>query len=291
MGVVGLDIMSKRGKRRKYLPLEIRMEMYDDVVELGRQGLKPSEIQKKVYEKYGKQIPPSTINDWINGKHNPFRKINKFNEKLSPELTCIIGMMFSDGYKYFNDKRYRLGLAVKDKEFAEKFAECLTKVLGKKEPYKPYWSKSKKQWVVEGYSVQLYKFLNRSLEELKPYIEHCKDCVASFLRALFDGDGSIYVKIIKGERRKRQLYLHNTNKDLLIYAQYLLKKYFDIDTTGPHLTTRKGSIMHFPNGKIAKTNQDKYYIYTHARSLLNFYRCIGFTIKRKQRRLIEAIKQ
>ena len=138
-------------------------------------------------------------------------------------------------------------------------------------------------------SFQLYDFLNRPLEELKFHIEHCKDCVASFLRALFDGDGSIYVKI-RGRRKERKLYLFNTNKELLIYVQYLLKKYFDIDTTGPYLKTKSGEITYFPNGKIAKANEDCYYIYIRVNSLLNFYKYIGFTIKRKQQRLIEAIK-
>jgi len=131
--------------------------------------------------------------------------------------------------------------------------------------------------------------LDKPLEELKPYIEHCKDCVASFLRALFDGDGCIYVKFIRGGGR-RILRLLNTNKELLIYTQYLLKKYFGIKTTGPHLKTRKGSIRHLPNGKIAKANEDYYYIYIRAKNLLNFYKYIGFTIKRKQQTLIKAIK-
>jgi len=289
MGVVGLDIMSKRGKRRKYLPLEIRMEMYDDVVELGRQGLKPSEIQKKVYEKYGKQISIRNIYNWINGKHYPLGNINKFDEKPSPELGYVIGAMLSDGCLYFDGKNYLylLLLAVNDKEYAEEFGRCLAKVLGKKEPYKPFWNKNLKQWVVKESSIQLFEFLNRPFEELKFYIEYSKENVTSFLRALFDGDGSIYVKI-KGERRKRQLYLHNTNEKLLGYVQYLLKEYFGINST-LHLATKKGSIRHFPN-KITKTTKDYYYLYVHVRGLLNFYKHIGFTIKRKQQRLIKAFK-
>jgi intein-encoded DNA endonuclease-like protein len=281
MGVVGVGIISKRGERRRCLPLEIRTKMYEDVVKLRKTGLTHEEIQRRIHEKYGKWISLSRINDWINGKHHPFGKVNKFDEKPSPELEYIIGTMFSDGYKYFSNEGYRLQLVVLDKEYAEEFGRCLAKVLGKEEPYKPFWDKNRKQWTIIVCSIQLYKFLNSSLEELKPYIEHCKDCVASFLRALFDGEGCIH---------KRKLVLCNTNKELLIYAQYLLKKYFDIDTTGPHLKRRKGSIVHFPNGKISKATEDYYYIYIRAKSLLNFYKYIGFTIKRKQQRLIEAIK-
>ena len=86
------------------------------------------------------------------------------------------------------------------------------------------------------------------------------------------------------------LRLYNTNKELLIYAKYLLKKYFDIDSTGPYLKTKSGEIVCFPNGIISEANKDGYYIYIRARSLLNFYKHIGFTIKRKQQRLIKAIK-
>jgi len=289
MGVVGLDIMSKRGERRKYLPLEIRAKMYEDVVELRRQKLSYGQIQKILYKKYGKQISRPLISYWVNRKHHPLGKVNKFNNKLSPELEYINGVIFSDGCKYFNDGGYRLQLAVVDKEYAEEFGRCLAKVVGRKKPYEPYWNENLKQWVVVGSSFQLYEFLNRPLEELKPYIEHCKDCVASFLRALFDGDGCIYVNIRKG-RRERKLCLCNTNKELLIYVQYLLKKYFDIDTTGPYLKTKSGKIAHFPNGIITKTTEDCYYIYVRVKSLLNFYKHIGFTIKRKQQRLIKALK-
>jgi intein-encoded DNA endonuclease-like protein len=260
----------------------MRMKMYEDVIELRKQGLIHEKIRKIIYKKYGKQISLSTISFWINGKKHPLGNVNKFDEKPSPELEYIIGAIFSDGYKYFdNNTHYLLRLAVKDREFAEEFGRCLVKVLGRRKPYKLYRDKSKKQWIVMGCSIQLYKFLNRPLEELKIYIEHCKDCVSAFLRALFDGDGHIY---------KRRLMFYNTNKELLIYVQYLLKKYFDVEATGPHLATRKGSIRHFPNG-VYKATEDYYYIYIRANSLLNFYKHIGFTIKRKQKRLIKAIKQ
>jgi intein-encoded DNA endonuclease-like protein len=283
MGVVGIKI-SKRGERRKYLPLEIRAKMYEDVIELKRQGLKPSQIQEKLFEKYKEQISIQNIYNWINGKHYPFGSINKFDEKPSPELAYIIGVIFSDGYKYIdNNWHYYLRLDVKDKEFAEEFGEKLARVLQRKKPYKPSWNTYKKLWTVVGYCIQLYDFLNKPLKELKSYIEYNKNCVSSFLQALFNGEGTI-------PKHTRMLRLCNTNKELLNYVQYLLKKYFDIDTTGPHLARKKGNIMRFPNGITTKTTEDYYYIYIRAKSLLNFYKYIGFTIKRKQQRLIKAIQ-
>jgi len=121
------------------------------------------------------------------------------------------------------------------------------------------------------------------MEKLKPYIEHRKDCVAAFLRAFFDGERSI---------RKRRLTVCNTDKQLLAYVKGLLKKYFDIDATGPHLKQRSGTIMHCPHaGKLYKTTKDCYQVNVRANSLRTFCKNIGFTIKRKQRRLAEAAKQ
>jgi intein-encoded DNA endonuclease-like protein len=286
MGAVGVDIMGKREKRRKYLPLEIRIKVYDDVIELRKKGLSYTKIQKRINEKYRKQISLSRISDWINGKHKPLGKVNKFDKKPTPELAYIIGAIFGDAYKYVNvnSKGHLLRLAVSDKEFAEEFGKNLAKVLERKKSYKPFYDENLKLWMTAGCSILLYKFLNQSLKKLKPYIEYSKNCIFSFLRALFDGEGSM-------SKYQRKLWLYNTNKELLIYVQYLLKKYFGIDATGPHLNKRRGKVMHFTNSIVTKTTKDCYYLYVHVGSLLKFYRYIGFTIKRKQKRLTEALKQ
>ncbi|MEM1575497.1 MAG: LAGLIDADG family homing endonuclease [Nitrososphaerota archaeon] len=289
MEAVGVSTISKGEEKRRYLPLEIRATMYDDVIELKKQGLSYTQIQRKIYEKCEIRLPRSTISDWVNRKRHPLGKVNKFDGKPSLELAYAIGTKNSDGCLYFNnDRKYSIILAVNDKEFAEEFGKCLAKLLHRKEPYKPFWDKKHKQWRVECCSILLYKFLNKPLEELKPYIEYSKDCVSAFLRALFDGEGSIYVS---RKRSRRILMLFNTNIELLNYAKYLLKKYFDIDATGPYLARKGGEILRFPNGKVVKTKKDYYYIYIRAKSLLNFYKYIGFTIRRKQQILIEANKE
>ncbi len=276
--------MSKEGKKKRhYLTLETRMKLYPEVLKLRKQGLSQRKIQRIIYEKHGVEISLSVINYWIRGKKHPFGKVNKFDEKPSPELSYIIGAIYGDGCKRFDGRVYYFRLAVNDKEFAKEFSKNLAKILGKNKPYKIFWSEYLKQWITQGYSILLYKFLKeKTFEELKIYIEYNKDCVSSFLRALFDGEGYIY---------KRKLRLYNTNKELLIYVKYLLEKYFNIETTGPRLKRKVGEITHFLNGKVVKYTKDYYSLYIRANSLLNFYKFVGFTIKRKQQRLLEAIKQ
>ncbi|MEM2553854.1 MAG: LAGLIDADG family homing endonuclease [Nitrososphaerota archaeon] len=288
MEAVGISIISKEGERRRCLPLEIRLQMYDDVHKLRKKGLSHRQIQKKIYEKYGKRISLAQICFWINKKHHPLGNINKFNDKPSPELAYVIGTKLGDGSIFSYSKHHGIRLKVNDKEFAEEFGRCLAKVLRRKEPYKPFWSKKHKQWIVEACSIQLYKFLDRPLEELKPNIEYSKKTVSAFLRALFDGEGSMYVN---KEYHSRRLELYNANIELLNYTRYLLKEYFKIDSTKPRISAKKGEKRYFPDRKYySKSTKNCYCLYIRTNSLLNFYKHIGFTIKRKQQRLIEAIQ-
>ncbi|MEM1575803.1 MAG: LAGLIDADG family homing endonuclease [Nitrososphaerota archaeon] len=292
METVGISTISKGEEKRRYLPLEIRSQMYDDVIKLRKQGLNYIQIQKEIYEKYGLRLPQPTISTWINRKKHPLGRVNKFDDKPSPELAYVIGAIFGDGSLYF-DKHYfhfLILLAVNDKEFANEFGKNLAKVLGKKGPYKPFWDEHRKQWVVEVTSILLYKFLNKPLRELKPYIEYSNKTASAFLRALFDGEGCMFTKRYP-KKYIRTLRLYSTDKELLNYAKFLLEKYFNINTTGPHLERKSGEVKHFPNGRITKTTKDFYYLYIRTNSLLNFYKFINFSIKRKQQRLIEAIKQ
>ena len=77
-------------------------------------------------------------------------------------------------------KKYPIRETFKDKEVAEEFGRCLAKILGKKESYEPFWNEKRKQWIVAVCSIQLFKFLSKPLEELKPYIEHCKIALLLF---------------------------------------------------------------------------------------------------------------
>ena len=191
----------EQGGKRIYLPRGLRIRLFDEVNRLRRDGLTYKEIIDEVWRRYGVKISKSSVSEWLNGIHNPYngRYIPSI-EFLEPceELAYVVGVKIGDGYatrrrrtvKSYN--RVRIGLQVKDKEFAAEFGRCLAKVLGRR-PVKPRYSNSSRLFVVEVYSQTLYDLLKKpvELDRLKKYIEHCERCMAAFLRGLADSEGSV----------------------------------------------------------------------------------------------------
>jgi intein-encoded DNA endonuclease-like protein len=272
-------------KRKKILPRELRIKIYNDVRKLRKRGLSCSEIREEIYRKYGVWIETSTISRWLRGVCTPYngRRIPSLELlKPSEDLAYIIGALLGDGYTYEDGDNYVIRLRAKDKEFVEDFGRRLANVLGR-EPIRP--RKDAGKYIAEAKSKTLYKLLRKpvDLKRIKKYVEHCPKCTAAFLRGLFDSEG--YVS------KNGYIYLYNTNYEVLVYAQRLLRR-FGIESTGPWPAVQKGTTMHDPRtGKQYKTKKDCYYIYIRAESLPKFYRHIGFTIPRKQKRLEDYLRR
>jgi intein-encoded DNA endonuclease-like protein len=273
-------------KRKEIPPRELRIKAYNDVLKLGKRGLSCSEIREEIHRKYGVWIDTTTISRWLRGVSSPYngRWIPSL-ELLEPseDLANIIGVVLGDGYTREKGDRCVIGLKAKDKEFVEKFSRCLANILGRK-PIRP--RKEARRYVIEITSKTLYELLKKpvDLKRIRRYVEHCPKCAAAFLRGLFDSEGHVH--------KAGYIYLHNTNYEVLVYAQRLLWRYFGIESTGPWPHKQKGTTMHDPRtGKQYKTNEDCYYLYIRAESLPKFYRNIGFTISRKQKRLEDYLRR
>jgi intein-encoded DNA endonuclease-like protein len=268
--------------RKKIPPRELRIKMYNDVHKLRKRGLSLSKIREEIYRKYGVWVHKATISKWLRGVCSPYnnRRIPSL-EMLQPseDLAYVIGVRLGDGYAYEKSDSCVIGLEAKDKEFVEKFAISLAKVLGRK-PIKVIYDKFSGRYVARASSKTLYELLREPIDfqRIMKYVEHCPKCTAAFLRGLFDSEACI--------TKEGYIRLSNTNYEVLVYAQKLLKRRFGIKSTGPWPEHKKGRPMLSPtNGKQYKTNKDCYYIYIRAESLPKFYRHIGFTIPRKQKRL------
>ena len=279
--------------RRKYLPRELRIKLYDEVNRLRRDGLTYKEIIDEVWRRFGVKISKSSVSEWLNGIHSPYngRYIPSI-EFLEPseELAYVMGVKIGDGYasrrkrviKGYN--RVRIGLEVKDREFATEFGRCLAKVLGRR-PINPRYRNDVGKYIIEVRSQTLYELLKKpvDLDRLKPYIEHCERCMAAFLRGFADSEGCV--------NKEGYIIISNTDYELLTYVKELLKR-LGIESTGPWPKRLLGKT--FCNAKTMKRyiyTKDEYYIYIGAGSNINFYKNIGFTIGRKQWRLENYIKK
>jgi len=129
----------------------------------------------------------------------------------------------------------------------------------------------------------LYELLKKPIDikKLRKYIEHCRKCIAACLRAFFDSEGSV--------RDDGVITIGNTNYQLLKYVQHLLRK-FGIMAKGPDLVHRQGTIIHI-EGRRHRRRRNVYCLYIKPRDVIKFYRWIGFTIRRKQKRLEEYLRR
>jgi intein-encoded DNA endonuclease-like protein len=277
----------------RYLPRELRIKLYNDVIALRRGGLMYRGIIGEVWRRYGVRLSKSHISYWLRGIHNPYngRRIPSLELlKPSEELAYVIGAKVGDGYvgkksrvrKGYND--VMIGLKAKDREFVEEFGRCLAKVLNRRE-IRPRYRRSLGRYVVEVRSQTLYELLRKpvDLERLKKYIEHCERCVAAFLRGFADSEGCV--------DKNGYITIYNTDLRPLTYVKELLRR-LGIESTGPRIHVRRGTIFYDPRmGKKYSCNKDVYVIYIRASSNINFYRYIGFTITRKQMRLESYVKR
>jgi intein-encoded DNA endonuclease-like protein len=257
-------------------PLDLRLLIYEEALKLRQAGCSYKKVISSIENQYGVRLAKSTLSTWVNGTHTPFGGVNLFLPIATPELAYAIGVLTGDASLNLkqNHYEYRIRLQAIDREFVEAFDEAVSKVL--RCPTHRLWKGQAREIHVEIGSYLLHKFLQKPLRELMPFIEHDSECSSAFLRGFFDSEGSVSLN--------GALTAFNTDLELLRYVQMLLARRFGIESTGPHLGSRKGSILH-KRGRSYFRNSDCYRIYIRTNSLRTFSREIGLTIDRKRVRL------
>ena len=247
-------------------------EDYEEVVKLWRRGLSKYTISKLT------GIPPSTIYNWVTGRSKPPKSRWRPPEKPDPTFTYILGVLLGDatvttGGKY----KYKIKLKAWDREFVERFSRYLSTILNKK--YRKPMRTEETLYIVEYYSKAFYDwFKNTSLNDLKDYVEHCRECKKAFLRGLFDSEGS--------HSANKAIYFYNTDRELIDYTCKLLSE-FGIIFKGPYITIKAGDKIRAPKKKWTKSEyitakKDLWTIQISGRYARKFLREIGFSIRRKQ---------
>jgi len=274
------DDSEPRTRRRKTIPLALRIELYDRAFVLRKKGLSYSRICETLGAEYGVRPSKGQLSYWLRGIHGPFGSANRFLAEPTPELAYVIGVKLGDGS--LNRKGYnrRIRLQSIDLDFVLEFDRCLSKVL-RTRSHAPWFDTKTRMIAIEASSVLLRGFLNQTWEHLKPWISHCNTCISMFLRGFFDSEGCV--------DKGGHLTCSNSDFALLRFVQHLLS-FFKIETTGPRLHTRAGTKIS-NRGRAYIRRSDVYLIYIRIRSLVSFNLSVGFTIQRKQLRLRRKVRE
>ncbi len=275
------------------MPRELRIKLFNEVVSLRVNGLSYGQILREIRRRHGIRLYKSQVSEWTRRVHNPYngRYIPSL-ELLRPsvELAYIIGVICGDGYATKKSRVIKgynnvvIGLEAKDREFVEEFGRCLSAVLSRR-PIRPRYRKSIRRYVVEVGSRTLYDLLRKPvrLDALRGYTEHCKRCMAAFLRGFADSEGSV--------DQNGYIAIFNSDLRLLGYVKDLLER-LGIEASGPRLNAPRGRpSRNLRNGKEYKTNKDVYNIRIRASSNRTFCETVGFTIRRKKERLKKYLKR
>jgi len=245
--------------------------LYKKVIELHNQGfgsrriaklLNLTDCERKAIERWiyphkGRVCKPRTLPDLT----------------PSPQLSYVIGVRLGDGTVYHNKKyrNYEVKLKAKDREFVEHFQYCLSKVSRRKVSL--YKTKDG-FWEAKASSKPLYLFLKtKRVTNYRSIIERFP---SEFIRGFADSEGN--VSYSNDKYAYVRITMSNTNFRVLEFVQKLLLKNFKIFSS----LTIKG----VTKGK--KTAYDL--VISRQLDVATFARFIGFTIKRKMRKLSNVFK-
>jgi len=272
-------------------PDEERVKIYREALRLHAEGYGYRMIARKL------SVSPSTVGDWVRGRYSPYgpeppaglppprpTKHRPWIELVpSPELAYVIGAVLGDGYAYSGTNQdKRIGLNAMDEEFVGEFARCLTKVL--RRPVRVWFWKERRLFMARARSAALYRLLRKpaDMKRLRPYIEHCDDCAAAFLRGFFDSEGSV--------REDGEISIVNTDLGMLRYVRRLLGR-LGIEVRGPRLQKPKGTPTYFPGRRKAYKKKDCFVMRIRKHCNPTYYQRVGFTITRKRRRLEKYLEK
>ena len=150
--------------------------------------------------------------------------------KITEDLAYLLGAIDGDGWVEQGETNYRIGLEVKDKDFAENFAQSASKVYGRKPKIQcftrhfPNGSKLvKKPFSTIKYRVRIGdQKITPMIDELRKNPQFTKiltdsgeACVSAYLRGLYDAEGSFHLS--------PHLRIYNDDTSLLVRVALLLQ--------------------------------------------------------------------
>lgn len=205
-------------------------------------------------------------------------KIKKNAHILTPDKAYVLGTLCGDGCLKSNRFQIKLSVLAKDKEFVEEFVDCFFRAYGiKKEPieeeriqngravcYTTVIIDSKQAYLdLERYG-KFGVYVWRVPEQIRNGDEDIKK---AFLRGYFNSDGSVDVK---GHRVTAYSANYKGVSDIVDLLE-------DFGIKAKIYPNRKGENTYF-------------HLYLHNWQNLNIFKEIGFSLSRKQEKLLMSLK-
>jgi len=208
---------------------------YPTIYEWVSKRKEPEDIKLSVIRKFSEFITKNCINR-SSAKYNELRMIRVFNkfiekyyqsnnlvclskEEYMPLISYLYGVRFTDGSLYCDKNRGIWRLEVTGELlFLRRINQVIKKLIGKE--YSIYKSKHRDMWITRISNKKLYLILQKSLEEIKPTIEHSNETIRAFLIGICDGDGYL-------ARNKKKYTMGFSNAkyhNLVTYSKELLIK-------------------------------------------------------------------
>lgn len=185
--------------------------------------------------------------------------IPSFNALINPELSYVLGAWLGD-----RTSPSKLGISVKDKDFAVKFHSCLEKILNRK--IKVYGDMFFVQRIDKNFAEWVK---DKDIKEIKYFIESGgESAITNFLCGFFDAEGTVIKKYTKVTQKDKKIL--EVCKELLIKLNI--------------------SSSLFKENR--KNENESYYVLRIEKlsSMINFYNKVGFSILRKKDKLRNIIK-
>lgn len=179
--------------------------------------------------------------------------------KPGQDLACVLGVAYGDGRKRLDG----LHLWVKDKDFAESFADACER-LG----FKPrkYFNEIEENYEVCVYSIEFGRWIKSlTFEKIeKLLVNDASRC--AFVRGYFDSDGSATIQLY--EKCRNGISFGDPNLTLLKFVSKICSV-LGIKTS-----------IYGPYGKGA--GKEMYTLYVHAKSRRRFFELINSSLARKR---------
>lgn len=138
-----------------------------------------------------------------------------FTVRPIPEMAYLIGATEGDGCLFKYKGNYMVSLVVKDKDFAETYATCLSVIIGRKFNVR---RDTRGYHQAVAFNKRLYNFLKFDITLQKEIIEKYP---ADYIRGFFDAEGCAFGVIT----------FANNDLSKLSRIQNMLKRHFDIPST------------------------------------------------------------